>query len=321
VTATATLVSVVIPCWNAGASIAETIESVLAQSGVDAEIVLVDDGSDDDSAEIARAAAGPALRILRQRNLGVSRAREAGTRAAGGSFIQYLDADDVLEPDTLRARFDALSRTNADVAYCDWIRWCRQPDGAFAGADVVARTLGDRPDVELLVDAWWPPGAVLYRRTIVDRIGGWRDDLPVIQDARFLLDAALQGGRFVHVDAVGMKYRVAGDESVSRRDPRAFHDDCYRNAADLHASWAEGGQLDEARRRALVSVYAYLARAFFELDRARFRDVVLRLQQLEPQFVPERPPALRALSRLMGYPAAEHLAKAWRDLKTWAPSI
>jgi hypothetical protein len=107
---------------------------------------------------------------------------------------------------------------------------------------------------------------------------------------------------------------------VSRRNPRAFHDDCYRNAADLHASWAEGGQLDEARRRALVSVYAYLARAFFELDRARFRDVVLRLQQLEPQFVPERPPALRALSRLMGYPAAEHLAKAWRDLKTWVPS-
>jgi len=311
------LVSVVVPCWNAGEWIGETIESVVAQPSLGLDIVLVDDGSDDDSVAIAEAAAGGALQVVRQAHRGVSAARNAGTRAARCAFIQYLDADDLLLPGTIAARVEALERTGADVAYCDWTRWQRQLDGSFAATEEVSRTLSTRPDVDLLTGGWWPPGAVLYRRSIVDRIGDWREDLPVIQDARFLLDAALHGARFVHVAAVGLKYRVHGSESVSRRSPTAFLEDCYRNARDLHALWAGTPELDEARRRGLVSVYAYLARAFFPIDRARFRDVLVDLQRIEPNYVPEKPPALRALSHVVGYTAAEHVASSWRQLKTW----
>src|SRR5206468_3043323 len=150
----------------------------------------------------------------------------------------------------------------------DWIRYERGVDCAFHDGEPVTRQLGARPDVELFTDAWWPPGALLYRRSVVERIGPWREDLPVIQDARFLLDAALVGARFVHASGVGLRYRVLQATSLSRRDPRAFVDDCYRNARDVHARWAGEGSLDAERRRALLRVYGHAARVYFRLDRA-----------------------------------------------------
>jgi glycosyltransferase involved in cell wall biosynthesis len=306
------LVSVVIPCRNAAAWLSETLESVLTQERVDLEVIVVDDGSDDESVRIARAA-GPRVTVIAQAPLGVSAARNAGTRAARGAFLQYLDADDVLTPGTLAARVTLLDDSGADVALAPWTRWERTGD-VFVDTRTERRVMGHRPDVELLTDAWWPPGAVLYRRSIVERIGPWRTDLPIIQDARFLLDAALNGAAFVYVDAVGLKYRVL-DGSLSRRDPAAFLDDCYRSAADLHDRWLRDGGLDDERRRALVRVYAHVARPFYATDRARFADAFARITALDPAFRPEGPASLRALSGLVGYPTAERLALWWRQVK------
>jgi glycosyltransferase involved in cell wall biosynthesis len=308
-------VAVVIPCWNAEAWIADAVRSAIAQPRVELDVVVVDDGSDDDSVRVAVEAGGGRVRVLRQERLGVSRARTAGTMAARGEYVQYLDADDVLTPETLIRRIEALEHAEADVAYTDWVRWEQQSDATFAEGDVFARQLGARPDVELVADAWWPPAALLYRRRIVDRIGPWREDLPIIQDARYLLDAALCGARFVYVAGLGARYRVTGAASLSRRDPRAFLDDCYRSAVTLDERWQREQGLDEARRRALIKAYNIVARGYFTIDRPRFREIVARLQTLDPHVLPEGPPALRALSRVIGYAGAEHVARWWRGLK------
>ncbi len=110
-------VSVVIPCRDAEAWVGETVASVVSQAGVSFELIVVDDGSEDRSAEIATASAGGKLTLIRQAGSGVSRARNAGTAAATAPFVQYLDADDVLLPGTLAARVSALERHQADVAY------------------------------------------------------------------------------------------------------------------------------------------------------------------------------------------------------------
>lgn len=309
------LVSVVIPCHNAAAWIGETLESVASQRDVTSEVILVDDGSTDASVRVAESVAGRSLRVIRQEQQGVGAARNAGTRAAQGEFIQYLDADDVLAAGAIRARMTALASSGADVAYSDWVRLEHQPDGTFALGRFVTRKLGDRPEIELLRDAWWPPGALLYRRTFVDRILPWRVDFPIIQDARFQLDAALAGGRFIHVTGVGLKYRVHGGTSLSQRDPRAFTLDCYRSAAELDDRWRRDGSLDDERRRALLAVYSHVARAFFPWDRSQFALVVARINALEPRYRPDGPPALRALSSVVGYPAAEQIAFWWRQMK------
>ncbi len=308
------VVSVVIPCHNAEAWLGETLDSVAAQRDVTCEVIVVDDGSTDASVRVAESI-GRGVRVIRQERQGVGAARNAGTAAARGSFLQYLDADDVLAPGGVRARLKALQNSGADVAYSDWVRWERQQDGTFTLGRFMTRKLGARPEIELLRDAWWPPGALLYRRTFVDRILPWRTDLPIIQDARFQLDAALAGGRFVHVTGVGLKYRVHGSTSLSQRDPRAFTEDCYRSAAELDDRWRDGNALDDERRRALVAVYAHVARSFFPWDRSQFAAVVNRLRALDPGFRPAGPPALRALSGVLGYPAAEQIALWWRQVK------
>jgi len=309
------LVSIIIPCHNAAQWIAETLDSVAIQRDVPCEVIVVDDGSTDESARVAESIGGRGVRIVRQEQQGVAAARNAGTAIARGDFLQYLDADDVLTPGAVRARVTALVASGADVAYSDWVRWERQTDGTFAISRFVTRKLGARPDVELLRDAWWPPGALLYRRAFADRLLPWRTDFPVIQDARFLLDAALAGGTFAHVTGVGLKYRVHGGGSLSRRDPHAFTLDCFRNAAELDDRWRAADALDDERRRALVAVYSHVARSFFAWDRTHFDEAVDRLRTLEPKFRPAGPPGLRALSGVVGYPAAEHIAFWWRQVK------
>ena len=122
-------VSVVIPCRNAEPWVGETVASVVSQADVSLELIVVDDGSEDRSAEIAYESADGKLTLIRQTGSGVSHARNTGTAAASAPFVQYLDADDVLMPETLAARVSALEESQADVAYCDWQRWQRRNDG------------------------------------------------------------------------------------------------------------------------------------------------------------------------------------------------
>jgi glycosyltransferase involved in cell wall biosynthesis len=307
------VISVVIPCHNAEAWLAETLESVFTQAGV-LEVIVVDDGSTDGSASVAAKAAGR-VRLIRQASQGASAARNAGTAAARGEYLQYLDADDVLEPGTLDARLACSRQTGADVVLAPWMRWRRQPNGEFESAGVVRPALGARPELDIFIGAWWPPGAILYRRDIAARVGGWRVDLPIIQDARFLLDAALAGASIAQIDTVGLRYRIHGSQSLSRRDPRAFVEDCYRSATELHDRWEAHGELDAERRRALMRVLGQIARSLFPIDRARFDDVLDRLHALDARYRPEHPPMLRALSGVIGYRSAEHVALWWRRVK------
>jgi glycosyltransferase involved in cell wall biosynthesis len=99
--ADAPLVSVVIPCYNQAHFLGEAIESVLAQRHPRLEVIVVDDGSPDDTSEVA--ARYPGVRCVRQENQGLSAARNAGLRHSGGEYVVFLDADDRLLPEAIEA--------------------------------------------------------------------------------------------------------------------------------------------------------------------------------------------------------------------------
>ncbi|SRR6266487_4077808 len=256
-------ISVVVPCYNAHRWIAETLLSVVAQRDVDLEVVLIDDGSTDGSYDsIAAGATDVPVQIIHQPHAGASQARNVGTRFATGQFLQYLDADDLLEPGTLSARAHALQTSGADIAYCDWQRWEFKSDGSFGRGEVSSRVLSSRPEIDLLSDAWWPPGALLYRRDVIQRVSAWNRNLSVNQDVQFLLLLAADGARFVKVDGVGLRYRVGDGSSLSTKDHQLFLTDCYKNACELQDLWQSQGRLDSYRRQALRRTYRYLARIF-----------------------------------------------------------
>jgi glycosyltransferase involved in cell wall biosynthesis len=271
-------VSIIIPCFNAEATIAETIESALAQTWQAIEIIVVDDGSTDRSAEILRRFSAR-IRIESGPNRGASAARNSGTALASGAFIQYLDADDLLAPDAVATRIAALDKTDADVAYGDWQRFDTAADGSRRLGEAVARRIEDiDDDVETACATafWAPPAAILYRRRIVDAIGNWNERLPVIQDARFLFDAAHLRARFIHVPGITAFYRHAAS-SLSRRDEGRFMRDIYRNGVEIQLLWEAEGPLTPKRKAALAGIFDMTARNFFQLGMPEFDDAVRRL--------------------------------------------
>jgi glycosyltransferase involved in cell wall biosynthesis len=308
------LVSVILPCYNAERWIRETLETVWAQKVERLEAIVVDDGSTDRSAAIVEHECGPAI-LIRTTNGGASRARNIGLSAARGRFVQFLDADDPLPPSKLATQIEALERTGADVAYCDWQYLSLQPDGRFEPGDVIAREIDGDADVALFSDCWYPIHAYLFRRTVVDRVGGFNEALPIIQDARFALDCALRGGRFVYCPGIVTQYRMHSSTQNSRRHPDAFNRDVFRNARDVEQWWRENGGLNEAREEALVTSYQYVARSMYRRDDAAFDAAWRALEMIRPGFCPTAPRALGLVSRVVGYRQAEEVAYRYRQVK------
>src|SRR5580704_7721487 len=131
-------VSVVIPCFNAEATVADTIESALTQTWEDLEIIVIDDGSTDSSTNVLRSF-GNRIRANFGPNRGASAARNTGTTLATGAYIQYLDADDLLAPEAIERRLAALNENGADVAYSDWQRFETGTDGSRRFGEINAR--------------------------------------------------------------------------------------------------------------------------------------------------------------------------------------
>jgi glycosyltransferase involved in cell wall biosynthesis len=114
-------ISVIVPAYNAEKTLARCVDSLLAQTHTDLEILLVDDGSTDGTAEIclAYAAQDARVRVLRKENGGVSSARNAGLAAARGELIGFTDADDYCAPHMYEELARTLTHTHADISQCD----------------------------------------------------------------------------------------------------------------------------------------------------------------------------------------------------------
>ena len=112
-------VSVIIPCFNGERFLAESIDSALGQDYPHKEIIVVDDGSTDNSVKIM-ARYGRLIKIVQQTNMGLPAARNAGIAAACGDYFSFLDADDYWSPTFLSKMMVSLAESGAGIAYCGW---------------------------------------------------------------------------------------------------------------------------------------------------------------------------------------------------------
>lgn len=310
------LVSIIIPCYNAERWIGETLRSVLAQTGADLQVIVVDDGSTDASAELV-AREFPDVELIRTVNGGQCRARNRGLEAARGEFIQFLDADDVLLPNKIRAQLECLAETNADIVYSDWRKLYQHAGESVTQGETIVRSLDDEPACALVHDGWSPPHAYLFRREIVARVGAFSESYPMTGDARFAIECALRGARFVHQPGVYALYRLS-ENQLSRQNPRAFCREVLNSTREAHTWWRTHGGITSKRRAALVQSYGNAARMSYEVDRATFWAAYRVLLELEPHYMPTSPRSLSYVSRLVGYPRAEALARVYRVLKRTA---
>lgn len=142
---TAPLVSVVVPVYNAGKHLRRCVNSVLEQDLSDLELILVDDGSTDDSGMICDefAASDPRVRVIHQQNLGVSCARNAALDVARGTYLQFADADDWLVPEASRLMVEAARAHACDMVVADFYRVVDKRashKGSIDATDALSRT-------------------------------------------------------------------------------------------------------------------------------------------------------------------------------------
>jgi glycosyltransferase involved in cell wall biosynthesis len=317
----APLASVIIPCYNCEEYLEGTIESVWKQTYPNVELVLVDDGSTDGTRKIIECHEERAVCHFGP-NRGASAARTTGTELAEGDFIQYLDADDRLRSEALEYRITALEEASADVAYSAYQRFVEDGEG-FSPGRTVENTLEEvHPDPEIAsVGAFWvPPAALTYRREIVEKIGEWNDSLPVIQDARFLQDAAFHGAQFVKVPEVLAEYRDHEDGSLSTQNQETFNRDIWVNARQIEERWRDQqAGLTSPQKKALARAYNHCALNFFGVDRGLYTQAISRLRRLAPAEASDRLNRCVRLEQWFGYTAASVLEtgreKAVRSLK------
>lgn len=307
-------VSIIIPCYNAAPWIREALQSAIRQDVSDTEIIVIDDGSTDDSAGIVEREFF-SVRLVRTKNEGPSRARTLGTKLSHGKFIQYLDSDDVLPPQKIKIQLEALKNSGADIAYGNWRRSIKIKNGTFEQQEAINRRFNN-PEIDLLTgDCWCPIHLYLYRSSIVEKIGGFSENLPVIQDARFALDCALNGAKFVYCPEVTVEYRIHSSNSVSTKNSIAFVKDCLKNASEVERWWQDHGGVSAERKKALLKVYGYVARASFDKDKPTFEVAYRELERLSPVYIPDSPGYFRLASQLFGYRNAEKLASWYRSAK------
>lgn len=217
-------VSIILPAHNSVRFLESTLGSIYAQSLQDFEVLVVDDGSTDDTAAIV-AAQYPQVRLFKQANAGISQARNTGLRHARGRYIAFMDHDDFWHPQKLALQVRVLDEALASVGACfgEFRTWDGSSAPVFpAGLDWPPRFVPELSGWiyhELLLTNWVLFSTALFRRAVFTAVGEFDPDLPPADD----WDIALRASRryqFLKTQDVVALYRMHPGQTSRRCFPR-----------------------------------------------------------------------------------------------------
>jgi glycosyltransferase involved in cell wall biosynthesis len=237
-------VSVIIPTFNRAWCLAQAVDSVLAQRFEGFELIVVDDGSTDGTAELLESY-GDAIRVVRRENRGVSAARNAGIAAARAELIAFLDSDDLWLPDKLARQVEFFA-LHPEALICQteelWVR-----NGRRVNPGKRHRKRGGmifEPSLDLCLVS---PSAVMARRKLFEQVGCFDENLPACEDYDLWLRVSCRLP--VHLIAAPLIVKRGGHPDQLSR---SWGLDRYRIASILKV--LAGGVLSEDQRRAAVRV-------------------------------------------------------------------
>jgi glycosyltransferase involved in cell wall biosynthesis len=255
-------VSVVIPCYKQAGFLAEAIESVLAQSHPHLEVIVVDDGSPDDTSDVA--ALYPRVRCIRQENQGLSAARNTGIRESKGEFLVFLDADDRLTPKALESGVQHLRQCPSAAFVAG-----RHRNIAIDGSPLPTR---QRPDigrdhyVELLrANYIGCPATVMYRRAVFDDVLGFDATVNPASDYDLYLRIARKFATSLHTEIVA-EYRKHGDSMSNNHQLMLNH---IARVLQSQLKEVSGNRRHEEACRTGIKFYQHLYRVTMIIDRMR----------------------------------------------------
>lgn len=309
---TSFLVSILIPCYNAERWVAQAIESALAQTWPEKEVIVVDDGSTDGSLEMIKRYEGR-IRWESGPNRSGNVARNRLLELARGEWVQYLDADDYLLPDKIAKQMEALAGSpEVDVLFGPVIleHW------SATGTRQELLPVPEPHDVWVLLARWYLPqtGSPLWRRQAILDVGGWRPEQPCCQEHELYLRLLMAGKRFSYYPHAGAVYRQWGEHTVCKRDKP----EVYRRRLEIEQRAEDflfaSGQLTAARHWAINQARFEMARLVWQYDQQTAMEMIDLALRSDPGFVPggnAAPAGYRLLFRLLGFRLTEKIAD-WR---------
>jgi glycosyltransferase involved in cell wall biosynthesis len=308
------LVSIVTPCHNAAPFVAETIESVAAQTYPHIEHILVDDGSTDGSWEVIERYTSGVTALRLEQNRGGSHARNRGAERARGDFLMFLDADDLIAQRTIEALVATIRERPGHIAFCSW-KLLRQVHGRWitSPAGVAFPTPSGDHLRGWLLGSWVPPCAVLWCRTEYERTGGWDETLCVNDDGDLTMRALAQGVRLVRAKG-GEAYYRAHDPTRLSLSGNMFSIERFRSSIRVFEKLTQElehqGRLD-AYATPLGVAYHRLALVGFRLGfTEQARECERRGEHYAGRQAVSRTRLGRLLSRLVGLERKERIADA-----------
>ena len=209
------LISILMPAYNAAEFLSQSVHSVINQSYTMFELIIVDDGSRDETLEIARrfSAEDERIKVFTKQNAGCSAARNYGLKQSNGSLIAYLDSDDTWHSEFLEKLHAALAgQPDKGLAYCGW-----QNLGVRKGRGepyVPPDYEGPEKAINLLQGCPWPIHAVLTRRHLIENAGGFNENLTTSEDYDLWLRVTV-ANKIVCVPEVLAYYHHHGDGNAT----------------------------------------------------------------------------------------------------------
>jgi glycosyltransferase involved in cell wall biosynthesis len=252
------LVSIVIPVFNCGSVLAETLESARAQTFRDFEVIIVDDGSTDDSAAIARrfCEMDPRFSLVQQANAGVSAARNVAIQRARGEWLAFLDGDDIWFPEKLAAQMK-LSREDprANLLFTNYLRWDGSRD--IRMAYVPEEPLPEGDVLQRLIFAFlYIPSAVVVRRQTLLEAGLFDPELKLSEDWDMWLRIAERGIWARGTREPFMRYRRWPGSHVAKN--RKLSLETGARMLEKHIREARLPDLLPLYKRSFASISAYI---------------------------------------------------------------
>lgn len=281
------LVTVIVPVYNTAPYLKECLVSICNQTYRKLEIIAVDDGSTDGSAELLDEIAGKdsRIKVVHKDNGGVSSARNKGLELAHGEYISFVDSDDILEPDMYETLISTAEQYNAAIAHCSYSRLMETERRPIGGSGKIFVQTGTEAQMCLLKGELFTGSLCdkLFRRELFESIR-LCEDLRINEDVLAVFQLFQCADTTVFVDGCKYNYRTSSTSSCAKTDWLKKTQDCIKateRMRDTATDQAVQKLVDERLLRCLLGYYRNLLFSGYRNSATERSQISQEIQKLE----------------------------------------
>ncbi|TRX72099.1 glycosyltransferase family 2 protein [Carboxylicivirga sp. M1479] len=309
------LVSVIIPVYNAELYVGDCLKSLISQTYNNLEIIVVDDGSTDDSLRIIESIDDKRIKVIKVNHKGAEAARNIAFKQSTGEFIQFLDADDLLSSQKIEAQVKLISQSSNSASICSTIHFYEGINKKFCNDSYLFST--SKP-VELFTAIWGAQGFIgmipchawLLNRSLIEQYGLWNEKLCKDADGEFFARVCLNASEIILAKNVHCYYRhfVNGHNQSAKMGKKQFLSNL--RSTELKQKYLFEKSDSKEARLAIATQYKFYAMAYYPMHRKLSSEAMKRcvenggsdfLYGVSGRFV-------GAISKLFGWKAARFMA-------------